>query len=386
MLTTAETGFRNLAPPALLSSPLAPLPVEAAGASATANTAFRAQYTEPEADPMIITRTPFRISFFGGGTDYPPWFREHGGEVLSTAIDKYCYISCRHLPPFFDYKHRVVYSAIENVLDWKEIKHPAVRAVMGWTGCGDEAKGLEIHHDGDLPARSGLGSSSSFTVGLLHAVAAMRGTYASKDQLARDAIHIEQNVIGEHVGSQDQIAAAYGGLNRIEFLPSGQFSVSPMIVGNTRLRELRSHLMLCFTGFSRLADVVAQAQIANFSQREREMHRIRQMVTEGISILQSRHAAITDFGLLLHEAWACKRKLADKVSTSAIDEIYAEALDAGAIGGKILGAGGGGFLLLFCKPELQPAVRERLKRLVHVPFNFDESGSRVVLYQPNGLC
>lgn len=335
---------------------------------------------------MIITRTPFRISFFGGGTDYPPWFREHGGEVLSTAIDKYCYITCRHLPPFFDYKHRIVYSVIENVSHWEQIKHPAVRAVLGWTGCGDHAKGLEIHHDGDLPARSGLGSSSSFTVGLLHALSAMKGTYVSKEQLARDAIHVEQNVIGEHVGSQDQIAAAYGGLNRIEFKPSGNFSVEPMIASGERLKELRSHLMLCFTGFSRLADQVAQAKIANFGQREAEMNRIRQMVSEAVQILHNPRTPIDEFGHLLHEAWVCKRKLSDKVSTAAIDDIYAAALDAGATGGKILGAGGGGFLLLFVKPELQAGVRERLKHLVHVPFNFDESGSRVVLYQPNGLC
>jgi D-glycero-alpha-D-manno-heptose-7-phosphate kinase len=344
-----------------------------------------AEEPAPGTNPMIITRTPFRISFFGGGTDYPPWFREHGGEVLSTAIDKYCYITCRHLPPFFDYKHRIVYSAIENVVDWQDIKHPAVRAVMGWTGVGDASKGLEIHHDGDLPARSGLGSSSSFTVGLLHAVSAMKGAYVSKDQLARDAIHVEQNVIGEHVGSQDQIAAAYGGLNRIEFKPSGTFSVEPMIVNEARLKELRSHLMLCFTGFSRLADQVAQAKVANFGNRMAEMRRIREMVTEAVQILHSRNAPITDFGKLLHEGWMCKRQLSDRVSTAAIDDIYATAMAAGATGGKILGAGGGGFLLLFVKPELQAQVRAKLNHLVHVPFNFDESGSRVVLYQPNGL-
>jgi D-glycero-alpha-D-manno-heptose-7-phosphate kinase len=336
-------------------------------------------------DPMIITRTPFRISFFGGGTDYPTWSREHGGEVLSTSINKYCYISCRHLPPFFDYKHRIVYSAIENVAHWGDIKHPAVRAVLGWTGIGDNSKGLEIHHDGDLPARSGLGSSSSFTVGLLHALAAMKGTYVSKDELARNAIHVEQQVIGEHVGSQDQIAAAYGGLNRIEFKPSGGFSVEPLIVPPTRLAELHRHLMLCFTGFSRLADQVAQAKIANFKQREGEMRRIREMVAEAVRVLHNPRAPIEEFGRLLHEGWLMKRKLSDKVSTREIDAIYEAALDAGATGGKILGAGGGGFLLLFVKPELQDAVRARLAHLVHVPFAFDETGSRVVLYQPNGL-
>jgi D-glycero-alpha-D-manno-heptose-7-phosphate kinase len=332
---------------------------------------------------MIITRTPFRISFFGGGTDYPAWSNEHGGEVLSTTIDKFCYITCRHLPPFFEYKHRIVYSAIENVRHWDEIKHPAVRGVLSWLNC---SKGLEIHHDGDLPARSGLGSSSSFTVGLVHALAALKGNYVSKEQLARDAIHIEQNVIGESVGSQDQVAAAYGGFNRIEFLRSGGFQVSPMILKKQRQKELQKHLMLCFTGFSRIAAEVAQSKIANLAKRETELTRIREMVEEAVQILHSSNRPIDEFGDLLHQAWLTKKQISDKVSTLEIDQIYQTARDAGAIGGKILGAGGGGFLLLFVKPENQPKVREALKNLVHVPFNFDESGSRVVLYQPNGLC
>lgn len=332
---------------------------------------------------MIITRTPFRISFFGGGTDYPTWSALHGGEVLSTTIDKYCYITCRHLPPFFDYKHRIVYSAIENVRHWDEIKHPAVRGVLGWANCN---KGLEIHHDGDLPARSGLGSSSSFTVGLVHALAALKGNMVSKDQLARDAIHIEQNVIGESVGSQDQVAAAYGGFNRIEFLRNGSFHVSPVIVKKKRLNELQKHLMLCFTGFSRIAAEVAQSKIANLKSRATELHRMREMVDEAVRILHACQRPIDEFGDLLHQAWLTKKQLSDKVSTSEIDAIYETAREAGAIGGKILGAGGGGFLLLFVKPENQPKVREALKDLVHVPFNFDDSGSRVVLYQPNGLC
>jgi D-glycero-alpha-D-manno-heptose-7-phosphate kinase len=332
---------------------------------------------------MIITRTPFRISFFGGGTDYPAWAAAHGGEVLSTAIDKYCYITCRHLPPFFEYKHRIVYSAIENVKHWDEIKHPAVRAVLGWANC---AKGLEIHHDGDLPARSGLGSSSSFTVGLVHALSAMKGAYVSRDQLAKDAIHIEQDIIGENVGAQDQIAAAYGGFNRIEFKRSGAFQVSPVIVKPKRLKELQKHLMLCFTGFSRIASEVAQSQIANMGKRETELTLMREMVEEAVKILHSSTRSIDEFGDLLHQGWTLKKQLSDKVSTPDIDQIYQTARDAGAIGGKILGAGGGGFLLLFVKPENQPKVKEALKHLVHVPFAFDDSGSRVMLYQPNGLC
>lgn len=330
---------------------------------------------------MIITRTPFRISFFGGGTDYPAWFHKNGGEVLSTTIDKYCYITCRHLPPFFDYKHRIVYSAIENVKHWDEIKHPAVRGVLSQINC---AKGLEIHHDGDLPARSGLGSSSSFTVGLLHALAALKGNYISKEQLARDAIHMEQKVIGENVGSQDQIAAAYGGFNRIEFLRSGSFQVSPMVVKKQRMRDLNKHLMLCFTGFARYSSEVAQSTIANLKQRETELRRMRDMVDEAVQILHSCSRPIEEFGDLMHESWVCKRALSDKVSTPEIDAMYEKARGAGAIGGKILGAGGGGFMLLFVRPEHQPQVREVLKDLVHVPFNFDESGSRIVMYQPNG--
>lgn len=331
---------------------------------------------------MIITRTPFRISFFGGGTDYPVWSSQHGGEVLSTSIDKYCYITCRHLPPFFDYKHRIVYSAIENVRHWDEIKHPAVRAVLGWVNCD---KGLEIHHDGDLPARSGLGSSSSFTVGLLHALSALKGQYVSKEQLACDAIHIEQNVIGESVGSQDQVAAAYGGFNRIEFLPSGGFQVSPVILSRKRLKDLQKHLMLCFTGFSRIASEVAKAKIQNLGKRASELTQMRAMVEEAVRILSDRNRSLDEFGDLLHQAWWIKKRLSDRVSTSEIDEIYERARKAGALGGKLLGAGGGGFLLLFAKPEDQPHIREELNDLIYAPVNFDESGSRVVLYQPNGL-
>ncbi|ADJ65880.1 kinase [Herbaspirillum seropedicae] len=331
---------------------------------------------------MIITRTPFRMSFFGGGTDYPGWYAEHGGAVLATSIDKYCYITCRHLPPFFEHKHRIVHSLIENVQTVEEIKHPAVRGILGWTGC---ERGLEIHHDGDLPARSGLGSSSSFTVGMLHALAALEGRYASKQYLASTAIHIEQNVLAENVGSQDQVSAAYGGFNMIEFHRNGSFSVSPVVLRQERLNEFHSHLMLCFTGFSRIASEVAKSQIDNLKQRQAQLHRMREMVDEAMSILQSEHTSIDELGKLLHESWLCKRSLSDKVSTSEIDYLYQEAMQAGAIGGKIMGAGGGGFLMLFVKPEQQPAVRERLKHLIHVPFKFDDGGTRIVMYNPTGL-
>jgi D-glycero-alpha-D-manno-heptose-7-phosphate kinase len=332
---------------------------------------------------MIITRTPFRISFFGGGTDYPAWYQEHGGVVLATSIDKYCYITCRYLPPFFEHRHRIVYSIVETVQRAEEIKHPAVRAILEWAGCDGE--GLEIHHDGDLPARSGLGSSSSFTVGLIHALAALKGRYISKDELAKRAIYVEQQVIKENVGSQDQISAAFGGLNRIDFTTSNTFQVSPIVLKDDRLKEFQSHLMLCFTGFSHIASEIAKAKIDNIKHREMELHRMKEMVDEAIQILQSAKTPIDEVGQLLHEHWLCKRELSSKVSTPEIDHLYEEGRRCGAIGGKLLGAGGGGFLLLFVKPELQAKIKERLNHLIHVPVRFETSGSRIVLYQPNGL-
>jgi len=332
---------------------------------------------------MIIVRTPFRISLFGGGTDYPAWYQEHGGAVLATTIDKYCYLTCRYLPPFFDHRYRIVYSRIETVCNLEEIEHPAARAVLQWTA---HDHGLEIHHDGDLPARSGLGSSSSFTVSLVHALAALKGEYITKENLAKKAIHIEQNIIKEHVGSQDQISAAYGGFNRIEFKPGvDSFRVEPVMLKKDRKQELQSHLMLCFTGFSRIASEIAHSKIENMKNRVTELKEMRAMVDEAIQILHNTDTPIETFGELLHQNWQYKRSLSQKVSTPEIDELYEAARSEGAIGGKILGAGGGGFLLLFVKPELQARVRARLSKLVHVPFQFEDTGSRVVLYQPDGL-
>lgn len=331
---------------------------------------------------MIISRTPFRVSFFGGGTDYPKWFREHGGVVLATTIDKYCYISCRYLPPFFEHRYRIVYSKIENVKQISEIDHPAVRAVLDYLRCDT---GLEIHHDGDLPARSGLGSSSSFTVGLINAVMALRGRHISKEEVAKQAIHIEQNVLQENVGSQDQISAAYGGFNKIQFKPDDTFTVTPIILPRDRLHELQSHLMLFFTGLSRTASEIAKTKIENISIKQVELSRMQAMVDEAMSLLQDDKRPITDFGQLLHESWKYKRSLSKQVSTQEIDQIYAAAMKAGALGGKLLGAGGGGFMLLFVPPEKQEKMREVLASLVHVPFAFEDSGSRIVLYQPDGL-
>ena len=331
---------------------------------------------------MIITRTPFRISFFGGGTDYPIWYHDHGGSVLATTINKYCYITCRKLPPFFEHKHRIVYSNIENVHSNDEIVHPSVRSTFNWAKV---TEGIEMHHDGDLPARSGLGSSSAFTVGLVNALYAMKGMMITPETLAENAIHIEQNLIGENVGSQDQISAAYGGFNRIDFHRDGGFNVVPLIAPTQRITELKSHLMLCFTGFSRIADVIAKSKIDNFKNRESELNFMHQMVRQAIDILTNSSIPIQEFGKLLDQSWQYKRSLSSMVSTPDIDQIYSSAMTAGAVGGKILGAGGGGFMLLFAKPENHAAIRKRLENLVHVDFDFDNTGSKVVLYQPNGL-
>jgi D-glycero-alpha-D-manno-heptose-7-phosphate kinase len=331
---------------------------------------------------MIISRTPFRISFFGGGTDYPAWFKERGGAVLATTIDKYCYISVRVLPPFFAHRYRLVYSMVENVVDIDEIKHPAVKAVLKWNGVD---RGLEIHHDGDLPARSGLGSSSSFTVGLINALRALDGRLVSKEELARDAIHIEQCVIREPVGSQDQISAAFGGFNRIEFLSNGTFDLQPIILPADRQALLQDHLMLFFSGVSRYSADVAQTKIENIGNRTAELSTMRQMVDHALEILRSPSCNVEEFGRLLHEAWMLKRRLSDRVSTPQLDAIYEAARSAGAIGGKVLGAGGGGFLAFFVPPEKHDCVKAALSQLIHVPFKFETAGSRIVLYQPNGL-
>jgi len=331
---------------------------------------------------MIISKTPFRISFFGGGTDYPSWSSKNGGTVLSTTIDKYCYISCRYLPPFFDHKYRIVYSQIENVKDINDIKHPAVKAVLNSMEC---YQGLEIHYDGDLPARSGLGTSSSFTVGLLHTLWALRGSYVSKQALARQAIYVEQKIIGEHVGSQDQVAASFGGLNKIEFSHDGGFNVESVILPENRKEELQGHLMLFFTGLQRNAAEIAKSKIANLEERRVELKSLREMVLQALDILQNETNNIEQFGELLDQSWQLKRSLSDQVSNVYIDQLYHLALKAGAIGGKLLGAGGGGFLLLFVRPSQQDNVRQALKSLIQVPVKFEEGGAKIVLYQPNGL-
>ena len=326
---------------------------------------------------MIISRTPFRISFFGGGSDYPTWCREHGGAVLSTTIDKYCYLTCRYLPPFFGHRTRVVYSKIENVRTVEEIEHPAVRGALAELGIH---RGVEIHHGSDLPARSGMGSSSAFAVGLLHALHGLEGRIRGKEQLAREAIRLEQVVLKETVGSQDQIAAAYGGLNIIRFHPDGEFGVQPLTLPGARLRELQQHLMLFFTGVSRNASDVAATFVGTLRSKEAGIRRFVSMVDEGQAILEG--GALGDFGELLHEAWGVKRSLSPSVTTTQVDEAYLAARAAGARGGKLLGAGGGGFLLLFAPPERHAAVQAALRGLLRVPFDFENSGSQIIFYDP----
>jgi D-glycero-alpha-D-manno-heptose-7-phosphate kinase len=327
---------------------------------------------------MIISRTPFRISFFGGGTDYPAWYRQHGGAVLAATIDKYCYISVRYLPPFFEHRLRVVYSKIENCQTVDEITHPAVRGVLRYLNID---RGIEIHHDGDLPARSGMGSSSAFTVGLLNAMYALKGCMPGKRQLAMESIHIEQEILSETVGSQDQVQAAYGGLNHITFHADDEFAVRPVTISRERIHELNSHLMLFYTGIKRTAADVAQTYVNDIANKKHHLRITKDLVKEGLAVLSSGQD-LTAFGELMHEAWQVKRSLSDKVSNSEVDHIYQRAIDAGAIGGKLTGAGGGGFMLLFMPPDRHSAVREALSHLIYVPFKFEFSGSQIIFFDP----
>jgi D-glycero-alpha-D-manno-heptose-7-phosphate kinase len=328
---------------------------------------------------MVITQTPYRISLFGGGTDLPPWYRQYGGAVLSTTIDKYCYISCRVLPPFFEHRIRVVYSKVESVMKVSDIQHPAVRGVMEFL---DVNEGLEVHHDGDLPARSGMGSSSAFTVGFINAIYALRGEVIGKEDLAYQAIDAEQNVMKENVGCQDQVAAAFGGLNHISFRPDDSFHVRPIILTKERYRSLNSHLLLFFTGFTRISSDIAKTHLENINKKEQHLHRMGAIVDEATEIL-TKNGDITLLGEMLHEGWMLKRDISSKVSTSTLDEIYELGIKAGAKGGKILGSGGGGFMLFFAKPEDHPAIRNALSPLLEVPFSFDFNGSRVIFYNPS---
>ena len=323
---------------------------------------------------MIITRTPYRISFFGGGSDYEAWYSQHGGVVLSTTIDKYCYISLRRMPPFLGSKYRVFWSQMEAVDEREDIQHAGVRGCLEFLDIDD---GIEITHAGDLPARSGLGSSSAFTVGMLSALHALRGEVPSGAQLADEAIKVEQKVLRETVGIQDQIACAWGGLNMIEINRAGNYGIIPMLLPVERQAMLESHLMLFFTGIQRHASEIAKAQIDNTEQNVDTLGAITEQVRRAFIILK--RGDMNEFGYLLGEGWKLKRQLSDKISSPEIDVLYTAAYAAGALGGKVIGAGGGGFMLFYVPLERQAAVREALGGLIDIPVRFENSGSQVVL-------
>ena len=330
---------------------------------------------------MVITRTPFRISFFGGGTDYPVWFEKNGGAVLSTTINKYCYVITRYLPPFWECKYRLRYTAHEEVNRIDQIKHPSIRESLNHVNFNH---GVEVQHNTDIPGMSGLGSSSSFTVGFLRSLYALRGEEISKEKLAMDAIHVEQKRIGESVGSQDQTIAAFGGFRKIGFDKNGKINVQLVPISDERKNELEENLQLFFVGFPRRASEIAEEQIKNTPKKETELFAMRKMVDDAHAILLDQKKSLDDFGELLHESWQIKRTLSSKISNPIIDEIYETALSAGALGGKVLGAGGGGFMLFYAPKVFQEKVRSKLSGLLEVPFQFEKFGTKVIYQLPEG--
>lgn len=328
---------------------------------------------------MIISRTPFRISFFGGGTDYPAWYLKNSGIVLATTINRYCYLNVRYLPPFFGYNYRIAYnSLIENCKTVDQIVHPAVRTIIKFLKIH---QGLDIHYNSDLPARSGIGSSSSFTVGLLYALYALQGYIPNKAKLANESIYLEQKVMRETVGSQDQILASYGGFNLINFSKNGQFSIKPITLSSGRIEELQSNLMLFYTGIERTAADVAKSYVSNLEKHQEQLNQISEMVAKAFEILSSKQD-IKHFGELLNESWQIKRTLSSAVSSPEIDDLYKKAVEAGAIGGKLIGAGGGGFILLFVPQSHQKKVKREFNKLIHVPFAFEYKGSQIIFHDP----
>lgn len=322
---------------------------------------------------MIITRSPYRISFAGGGSDYKPWFSEHGGAVLTSTIDKYTHISARYMPPFLGHKYRIVWSNFEKVDNRADIQHAGVRGCLEYLNID---QGFEVNHAGDLPARSGLGSSSAFTVAMLLALHAMEGRHVTKAQLAREAVTVEQEVLKEVVGIQDQIQCAHGGFNYIEIRRDGTYDVHPIIVGEARTRELQDHCLLFFTGLVRHASEIAKVQLEHAQYRVEQTKRMMAMAIEGTTILTD-GGPIERFGELLHEGWTLKRQMSPIVSNETIDDAYYRAVSAGAIGGKILGAGGGGFLLIFARPADHAAIRQELN-LLEVPVKFEHTGAQII--------
>lgn len=326
---------------------------------------------------MIITKTPFRMSFFGGGTDIPSFFNEHKGSVISTTFDKYCYVNVRHLPPFMPYYSELVYSRFERVNHIDEIEHPAIREAMRMLDIHE----IRLTYEGDLPARTGLGTSSTFAVGMLNAFYALKGKYVGKKKLAEDAIYLERELCQESGGWQDQIAAAYGGLNRIDF-EAGDFKVTPIIIHPDKKKLLDDHLMLFFTGVSRLSMEIQKDTLSHQQDKTAQLKEMLSLVSDAQKILEDKHADINDFGRLLDHTWKLKRKTGGKISNNAIDDLYERGLKAGALGGKLLGAGGGGFLLFYVEKEKQQHVMDALSELMHVPFRFETEGSTVIHYNP----
>ena len=325
---------------------------------------------------MIITQTPFRISFFGGGTDFPDFYKEHGGAVISTTFDKYCYVTVRHLPRFFDYSTELSYSITERVTQVDDIKHPAIREAMKYLDMHE----IRLTYESDLPARSGLGTSSSFAVGMLNAFYALKGKYIDKRKLADDAIYLERTLCNESGGIQDQIAASFGGFNRIEF-NSGGYKVNPVIISSERKQMLNENLMLFFTRFPRLSSEIQVSVQSALKDKEKQLLEILSLVDEGERILTSK-CDLNDFGRMLNHTWELKRGITSKISTDFIDDIYDSALRAGALGGKLLGAGGGGFLLFYVEAEKKALVRKSLEKLLYVPFQFENTGTQVIHYTP----
>lgn len=326
---------------------------------------------------MIITKTPFRMSFFGGGTDLPEVFNEMGGAVLSTTFDKYCYVTVRHLPPFFDYTTELVYSKIEQLDDLANMEHPLVRNAMHYLDMHE----LRINYESDLPARTGLGTSSSFAVGLLNAFYALKGKYVSKKKLADDAIYVERELCKENGGWQDQIAASFGGFNRINFASNG-YEVQKVIISPEKKKALNSNLLLFFTGLKRYSSEIQASTEATISDKKAQLKNMLALVDEAQNVLTDKDRSLDDFGRLLDETWKLKRQTGAKISNGSIDELYDKAIKAGALGGKLLGAGGGGFLLFYVQPERKAQVMEAMKELLYVPFEFENGGTRVIYYTP----
>lgn len=325
---------------------------------------------------MIITQTPFRMSFFGGGTDFPGFYKEHGGAVISTTFDKYCYVNVRHLPRFFDYSTELSYSKIERVKHVDEIQHPAVREAMKYLDMHE----LRLTYEADLPARSGLGTSSSFAVGMLNAFYALKGKYADKRKLADDAIYLERTLCNESGGVQDQIAASFGGLNRINFNTDG-YEVNPIIIAPERKQQLNRNLMLFFTGFSRFSSDIQVGTQKAMVDKQAQLLEMYRLVDEAEKVLTSK-SDLNEFGRLLDYTWKLKRGISSGISTDSIDGLYAKGMEAGALGGKLLGAGGGGFLLFYVEEDKQESVKKAMQDLLHVPFEFENSGTRVIHYTP----